>query len=170
MTLEPRPDNPLGWLILILIGVFLYAGARPSQQTVTIPDPDPRGQAVAPPGRDGRRGPMVVVPGVPENAEFMGVARFSVVVRESFPPQVVLEVSGNWPNGCSVEPQVVTQRDGSVVTVHIFRILPPDLMCTMVITPASLTVDISDVFMEDGTFRSGEYTINVNGAVSTASF
>ena len=56
-------------------------------------------------------------------------------------------------------PVLVFNRDGNTVSVKIYRILPPGIMCTMQLVPYDENIKL------DGSFDSGEYRIDVNGTV-----
>jgi hypothetical protein len=170
MTFEPNPINPIGWLVIFLLGLaglFLFAAVPMSSTTQVLPE-SPSGR----PARPQTVNPPVVETSlmIPENGEPFGVKTVDVLIRESAPPQIVVTVSGYWPNGCTAEPRISTAIDGNHVTITIFRIIPPDVMCTMVMQAAEIPVDISDLLLQDGMVRSGQYTIEVNGVVTGARF
>lgn len=77
-------------------------------------------------------------------------------ILESFPAQIHLTVNGSQPDGCDYPVQVAQHRDGSTITVEIFREVPLAAMCPMVLLPYDDTISL------EGTFESGTYTINVN--------
>jgi hypothetical protein len=79
-----------------------------------------------------------------------------VLVLESFPMQLNLVVKGYQPDGCELPVIVEQQREGNLVTVHIYRELPPDVMCTMIIVPYEETIQI------EGGFEGGTIEIRVN--------
>jgi hypothetical protein len=83
------------------------------------------------------------------------------MILESFPVQISLHVTGYQPDGCTFPVQVEQTRDGNTISVKIYRILPPDIMCTMQLVPYDENIRL------DGGFESGEYTIDVNGTVVT---
>lgn len=82
------------------------------------------------------------------------------LILESAPPQINLHVMGYQPDGCTFPVQVEQSVDGNTITVRIYRVLPPDIMCTMQLVPYDENIPL-------GSFESGEYTINVNGTVIT---
>jgi len=80
----------------------------------------------------------------------------NVNVMESSPAQISLDVAGEHPDGCQL-PVVVNQtRDGNTITLEIYREVPADMMCPMMLNPYEATITL------DGTFDSGSYTISVN--------
>ena len=107
---------------------------------------------------------------LPAGAEVLMVESFDVIVRESFPPQITVTVSGYWPNGCSFPVQTNVLREGSTVFIHIFRIAPPDVMCAQVLQAHAEDIPITEAFMDGDAFRSGTYDIDINGVVRTVTF
>jgi anti-sigma factor RsiW len=168
---EPNPLNPISWLVILLLGFaffFLVAVPVSSERSASVQvlPADPAGRAAAqsrPPADEARSM-------LPENGELFAVETATVVVRESAPPQISVTVSGYWPNGCTAEPQIVTAIDGNTVTVAIYRIIPPEVMCTMVLQAAEFDIELTDLLVQDGAVRSGAYSFNVNGVITGMQF
>lgn len=80
-------------------------------------------------------------------------------ILESFPVQIHLQVSGYQPDGCDFPVEVRQTREGSRITVEIFRRVPIAVMCTMNIPP------YEEVIPLDGGFEPGTYQIDVNGTI-----
>ncbi len=80
-------------------------------------------------------------------------------VTASVPATITLQVSGYQPDGCKFPVQVQQSRIDKQVTVKIYRIVPIDVMCTMDLNPYKDTITL------EGTFESGDYTIDVNGTI-----
>lgn len=78
------------------------------------------------------------------------------IILESYPAQIRLNVSGSQPDGCDYPVQVRQQRDGNTITVEIFREVPPNAICPMILLPYNETIAL------EGGFESGTYTIHVN--------
>ena len=91
------------------------------------------------------------------------------VVRESFPMQIAVDISGtqptpchqlNWsftPGGTTSESGADVAAEGSVHEISIWASDPaPDVSCIQAIEPFNLLVEVGD-------FVFGEYTIVVNG-------
>jgi hypothetical protein len=78
------------------------------------------------------------------------------MLLESYPVQIRLSVSGSQPDGCDYPVQVVQHRDGNTVTVEIFREVPPNAICPMILRSYNETIAL------EGGFESGTYTIHVN--------
>ncbi len=84
-----------------------------------------------------------------------------VMVLESFPMQLRLQLTGYQPDGCNFAVQVEQAREGNTIRVHIFRDVPEDVACPMMI------VGYEDTIALEGSFEPGTYTIDVNGVITT---
>lgn len=91
------------------------------------------------------------------NKVMTNINTVTVNVMESSPMQISLEVSGEHPDGCDYPVMVDQERDDNTITVSIYREVPIDVMCPMMLNPYEATIKL------DGTFESGSYTIKVNG-------
>ena len=83
-----------------------------------------------------------------------------VVVMESFPEQINLNVSGYIPDGCQAETQIDIDRDGDVFTISIYRELPLAVLCPAIIVDYETVVSL-------GAIGVGDYTFIVNGVTVT---
>ena len=142
----PDPINPLDnlvrFFILIFLGFMAFFGRSGGDIANPVPDEGNTGGAQA------------------SGSEVLTVIEtVDALIMESFPAQISLHVTGYQPDGCTFPVQVEQTRDGNTVTVKIYRILPPDIMCTMQLVPYDENIKL------DGGFESGEYTIDVNGMV-----
>ena len=131
------------WLLTIFFTLF-FLGAAPVSRPVeppTFPTPTPfEAQSAA------ARSETII-----DNVE--------VIVLESFPMQVQLHVTGTQPDGCELPVIVEQSREDNSVTVEIYREVPGDVFCPMVLLP------YEDTIMIEGNFEPGEYVFRVNGFV-----
>ena len=98
---------------------------------------------------------------LPSGSEVLTVIdSVDALILESDPPQINLHVSGYQPDGCTFPVEVEQSVEGNSINVRIYRVLPPDIMCTMQLVPYDDTISL-------GSFESGAYTIDVNGTVIT---
>ena len=141
-------SSPIEWLIRLLLilftGVSAPAPSPPAAMPPAVPDPI----VIEAPGDAA----MQAVDAVVESVE--------VLRLESLPVQLQLIVTGYHPDGCEVPMVVEQQRDGNHVSVRLYRELPGDVMCPMVIVPFEETIKL------EGGFETGTYTIDVNGFVT----
>lgn len=78
-----------------------------------------------------------------------------VMIMESYPVQVSVELSGYLPDGCTTIREVSSSRDGDTFYVQIVTQRPDgDVMCTMAIVPFNERVDL-----EVEGLPTGEYTV-----------
>lgn len=143
----PDPSNPLQMLVQFFLALFfalsgLFGGVNTASNAPSAPDVGGGGGGGMPPAQ---------VLTLIENVDAM--------ILESLPAQVTLHVRGAQPDGCAFPVIVEQAREGNKVTVKIYRELPPDLLCTMVLLPYDENIQL------DGTFDSGTYQIDVNGTV-----
>ena len=143
----PDPVNPLENLIrlmlLIFLGFMAFFGRGGSSDINPPQRPD-----VTAGGAEASGSETLTV-----------IEKVDALILESFPAQISLHVTGYQPDGCTFPVQVEQTRDGNTVSVKIYRILPPDIMCTMQLVPYDENIKL------DGSFESGDYTIDVNGTV-----
>ena len=88
---------------------------------------------------------------------------FSVTINvsDSDQRQVSLDVAGEHPDGCDYPTLVGQTRQGNNITVEVYREIPADVFCPMILRPYQGTIQL------DGDFSSGTYTINVNSHSQT---
>lgn len=82
-------------------------------------------------------------------------------VMESYPMRVSLDVQGEHPDGCDLPVKVAQSRQGKTITVEIYREVPADMFCPMILRPYR-----GDILL-DGSFESGRYIIKVNSHSQT---
>lgn len=87
------------------------------------------------------------------------IEQIETQVSNTVPATITLEVSGYQPDGCKFPVRVQQSRVDTQVTVKIYRIVPINVMCTMDLNPYKDTITL------EGTFESGDYTIDVNGTI-----
>ncbi|MCY3780099.1 MAG: hypothetical protein OXG78_07315 [Chloroflexi bacterium] len=75
--------------------------------------------------------------------------------------RVSLDIAGEHPDGCDLPVQVEQSRAGNTVNVEIYRIVPADMICPMILRPYQGRVQL------DGEFEAGSYTIRVNSHSQT---
>lgn len=80
-----------------------------------------------------------------------------LLIRESFPPQIALNLSGDLPTPCHELRVTIQEPDAeNKINVEVYSVVDPDQVCTQVLEPFQES-------MELGTFPSGHYTVWVNG-------
>ena len=89
------------------------------------------------------------------------IQRVHVNVTESHPVQLSLDVEGEHPDGCEYPVLVAQARRGNTIDIEVYREVPADVMCPMILKPYRGTIKL------DGAFEAGEYRINVNSHSQT---
>lgn len=85
------------------------------------------------------------------------IRNVDVLILESFPPQVSVEIEGDHPTPCHETFTEVTE-DGSDYTVLVSSVAPePGSACAQVLEPFEVVVPIGNGF------EPGDYTVTVNG-------
>ena len=87
----------------------------------------------------------------------MPVRKVSVLIAESQPVQVTVEVIGYLPDGCTTRHETHQSREGNTVTIQMTMKRSKDRICTKVVTDVREQIYI-------GTFAPGDYLVIVNGA------
>jgi hypothetical protein len=80
-----------------------------------------------------------------------------LLIRESFPPQITLSLSGDLPTPCH-ELRVDVKEPDSENNIHaeVYSVVDPDQVCIQVLERFQANIDL-------GTFPSGHHTVWVNG-------
>jgi hypothetical protein len=86
-----------------------------------------------------------------------------VVIRDSNPPQVTLNVKAGLPSGCAQRESHSVSRAGDTFTVRVLNSMPSgNVACTMIYGTYELNLDLGRDFRAGGT-----YTVNVNDKTTT---
>ncbi len=89
------------------------------------------------------------------------IFRVDVTVSDGQPPQISLDIEGEHPDGCDYPVLVGQSREGNSINVEIYREVPADVFCPMILRPYQGKVGL------EGSFAAGEYSINVNSHSQT---
>lgn len=85
----------------------------------------------------------------------MPIRDVSVLIAESQPVQVTVEVIGYLPDGCTKRHETHQSREGNTVTIRMTMKRSEDKICTKVVTDIREQIYI-------GTFAPGNYVVMVN--------
>lgn len=91
------------------------------------------------------------------------ISRVEVQLSGAEPARISLEIEGEHPDGCDYPALVNQTRAGNTVQIEIYRELPIDVICPMILRPYSGVIEL------DGIFAAGAYTIQVNAHSQTIS-
>ncbi len=84
------------------------------------------------------------------------IENVEALILESFPAQIQLNIVGAQPDGCDLPVIDEQQRAENTVTLEIYRLGDPAMMCAAMLIPYRETIKL------DGSFEPGTYTIIVN--------
>jgi hypothetical protein len=85
------------------------------------------------------------------------VEEASLIIRESFPPQIALQLRGNLPTPCNqLRVDIAGPDDENRIQVDAYSVSDPNRACVQVLEPVEEQIEL-------GTFPSGHYTVWVNG-------
>ncbi len=88
---------------------------------------------------------------------FLEPQSVQLVTQESFPPQVVLNLSGDLPTPCHQLRVLAARPDAqNNIQVDVYSVSDPNKMCTQVLQPFEARVPL-------GSYPSGEYSVYING-------
>ena len=150
-------------LIILLIAVTLITACVP--MSAGTPGPD---APVVNPTENGN--PTQAQPAMPSYAPQPNdinlsradafVDEMGLLIRESYPPQITLGISGNLPTPChQLRANINTPDIENKINVEVYTVVDPNMMCTQVLKPFQENIDL-------GTFPSGHYSVWVNGELA----
>ena len=150
--MAPEPSSSMfgcfpAVIVTVILGFLLFAGVRQEDIAPPTLDSDVATAQAAPDDAVGGRQSLTVI------------EKIETTVSATVPATVTLQISGYQPDGCKFPVQVVQTRVDKTVTVKIFRVVPVNVMCTMELNPYNESITL------EGTFESGDYTVDVNGTV-----
>ncbi len=85
------------------------------------------------------------------------IQKASLVIRESYPPQISLKLSGELPTPCNhLRAEISEPTTDNKINIDVYSVIDPDMMCTQIVKPFDESINL-------GTFPSGHYSVVVNG-------
>jgi hypothetical protein len=149
---------------IILLMVACTQVPIPSQSPVSEPNTLPPDAPVnSPPRNDSTPMETPDMPFAPRPDDInlsrgnVFINELGLLIRESFPPQITLSVSGDLPTPCHELRVNVPEPDSeNIINVEVYSVVDPDLACIQVLEPFQANIDL-------GTFPSGHYAVRVNG-------
>jgi hypothetical protein len=84
----------------------------------------------------------------------------SLVIRESFPPQISLSLGGDLPTPChALRVEIASPDPENKIRVDTYSLVDPNEVCIQVLEPFQESIDL-------GTFPTGHYSVWVNGQLA----
>jgi hypothetical protein len=86
----------------------------------------------------------------------ISVGTSKIIMMESFPVQVTLNVSGMLPTPCNMPRAEVTgPEENNTIYVEMWTLVEPDAVCIQVLQPFEVSIPL-------GSYESGTYTVILN--------
>lgn len=143
-------------IFFVLVAFTLTACASSSEEPSTPIDPD--APVLSPSTSEPMETPSL---SLPDDSKFVRgnifIEESGLVIRESFPPQISLNLSGNLPTPCHQFRANINKPDEqNRINVDVYTVVDPNMMCIQVLKEFSESVNL-------GTYPSGHYSVWVNG-------
>jgi hypothetical protein len=84
----------------------------------------------------------------------------SLMIRESYPPQISLSIKGDLPTPCNkLRVKIAAPDQENKIRVDAYSLVDPDKVCIQVLEPFEEYIDL-------GTFSTGHYSVWVNNKMA----
>ncbi len=147
---------------LLLLLVLLVASCAPRVE----PPPGPDTPVTSPPVDSMPTNEPVTNPYAPQPGDAdltrgtVFINEASLIIRESFPPQISLMLSGDLPTPCNqLRTEINPPDTDNKIVVDVYSVVDPNQVCIQVLEPFEASIDL-------GTFPTGHYTVWVNGEMA----
>jgi len=88
------------------------------------------------------------------------ISELDLLIRESYPPQIALSISGDLPTPChELRAEIAPPDPENRIRVSVYSVTDPNLACVQVLEPFQEYIEI-------GTFAQGHYSVWVNGKLA----
>lgn len=145
------------WLIILLV-----TSCAPQVQATTKPDTpvtSPPGGAMS--SNNPNSNPFAPKPGdekLTRGKAYINEA--SLVIRESYPPQISLSIRGDLPTPCNeLRVKIDPPDQENKIKADVYSLIEPNKVCIEMLKPFQEYIDL-------GTFAVGHYSVWVNGEIA----
>lgn len=145
------------YVILLLVILFVVSCTSQAQ---TPPDPDT--PVTSPPGDTMSTNEPVLNPFAPQAGDSaltrgtVYLNKIDLPIRESFPPQVSLNLAGDLPTPCNqLRVDIAAPDQQNRIVANVYSVVDPNQPCAQVLEPFEESINL-------GTFPTGQYTVWVN--------
>ena len=146
-------------ILLFVSFILILAGCTAAQEPTIPPDT----AVTSPPQDDLGTQPPMENPLAPQPSDSnltrgnVFIQSMDMLIRESYPPQISLNIAGELPTPCHQLRAEINEPDAeNRINVDIYTVVDPNLMCTQVLKPFEASINL-------GTFPTGHYSVWVNG-------
>ena len=147
---------------ILCLMVFLVVSCAP--RSLATPEPDtpvtsPPGGAV--PANNPDSNPYAPQPGDEKlSRDTAYIKEASLVIRESYPPQISLSISGDLPTPCNkLRVRIDKPNPENKIMVDVYSVVDPDEICIQILEPFQESISL-------GTFSPGHDSVWVNGELA----
>jgi hypothetical protein len=152
---------------ILLLLIVLVAACAPQVDPTNEPGAVPPDTAVTSPPLDNmptnepKISPLAPKPGDDKLSRGnVFVNEKSLLIRESYPPQISLSLKGELPTPChELRAEIASPDLENKIMVSVYSLVDPNVACAQVIEPFEEFIDL-------GTFPSGHYSVWVNGELA----
>ena len=144
-------------LQILLILILLGTACAPLE-----PTPGPDTGVTSPPGDSMSTNEPSTNPLAPQAGDAdltrgnVYINEASLIIRESFPPQISVTITGDLPTPCNQLRAEIHEPDAeNRIVVDVYSVVDPDQVCVQVLEPFAESIDL-------GTYPTGHYTVWVN--------
>lgn len=148
---------------ILLLLLILVASCTPLSNRTDEPGTLPPDTVVTSPPEDDlstnepRMNPFAPKPGDEQlTRSTVFINEISLLIRESYPPQIAASVRGDLPTPCHELRAVIAQPDQeNKIMIDLYSVVDPNKVCTQVLDPFEAQIEL-------GTFPTGHYSVWVN--------
>ena len=88
------------------------------------------------------------------------IQEMGLIIRESYPPQISLNLGGELPTPChQLRVQVEEPDEDNRIDVDAYSVVDPEMVCAQVLESFEANIDL-------GTYPTGHYSVFVNGELA----
>jgi hypothetical protein len=152
---------------IVLLLLIFVASCAPLSNTTADPATLPPDTVVTSPPEDDistnepRMNPFAPKPGDEQLTRgTVFINEISLLIRESYPPQIAVPVSGDLPTPCHELRAVIAQPDQeNKIMIDMYSVVDPNKVCAQVLEPFEAQIEL-------GTFPTGHYSVWVNSQLA----
>jgi hypothetical protein len=163
--MQRQSINTIGGTIvkskILLLLVLLVASCTPRLE----PTPEPDTAVTSPPVDSMPTNEPITNPFAPQPGDEslsrgnVYINEASLIIRESFPPQISLTLTGDLPTPCNqLRAEISPPDTDNKIVVDVYSVMDPSQVCVQVLEPFEASIDL-------GTFPTGHYTVWINGEI-----
>jgi hypothetical protein len=148
-------------LFTMLILAACAPAAQPTDEGVSTLHPDTavtNPAEATPPSNEPAANPFAPAPGdVDLTRGNVFIQEATLLIRESYPVQIALDLKGELPTPCNqLRVEVSAPDSNNRIEIDVYSVINPDMMCTQVVEPFEANLNL-------GSFPTGHYSVYVNG-------